>query len=116
MEAGSAAAPGTEDITETVIRIIMDATGYERDEIEPEMDLREDLSIRSSRLPVIMDAVEAQFAIKIELEEFMDVRTIRDISNRIAIIVDKKAGKKGPAGRRDGKARTSRSARSCRSC
>ncbi len=47
------------DTTEIVIRIIMEATGYERDEIEPEMDLREDLSIRSSRLPVIMDAVES---------------------------------------------------------
>ncbi len=27
----------------------MEATGYERDEVEPDMDLREDLSIRSSR-------------------------------------------------------------------
>ena len=51
VEASPAAAPGTEDITESVIRIIMDATGYEHDEIEPEMDLREDLSIRSSRFP-----------------------------------------------------------------
>ena len=97
-QAVPAATPETEDVTETVIRIIMDATGYDRDEIEPDMDLREDLSIRSSRLPVIMDAVEAQFAIKIELEEFMDVRTIRDISDRIAALVEKKAGKKAPAG------------------
>ncbi|MBI5569288.1 MAG: SDR family NAD(P)-dependent oxidoreductase [Desulfomonile tiedjei] len=79
----------TGDLTETVIRIIMDATGYERNEIEPDMDLREDLSIRSSRLPVIMDALEAQFAVKIELEEFMDARTIRDISERLAKLVKK---------------------------
>jgi len=93
-----AAAPAEAgDITETVIRIIMDATGYERDEIEPDMDLREDLSIRSSRLPVIMDAVEAQFAIKIELEEFMDVRTIRDISTRIAALVEKGSRKEAAA-------------------
>jgi len=32
-----------QDITETVIRIIMEVTGYERDEIDPAMDLREDL-------------------------------------------------------------------------
>ena len=75
----------SEDITEMVIQIIMEATGYERDEIEPDMDLREDLSIRSSRLPVIMDSVEGHFGIKIELEEFMDVRTIRDISDRISL-------------------------------
>ena len=89
---------GTEDVTEAVISIIMDATGYERDEIEPEMDLREDLSIRSSRLPVIIDAVEGHFQIKIELEEFMDVRTIRDISERISAILSRQQGsKKAPA-------------------
>lgn len=90
--AGIAAAPGaavqpvdfqTSDVTETVIRIIMDATGYERDEISGDMDLREDLAIRSSRLPVIMDALEGRFGIKVELEDFMDVRTIKDIAEKI---------------------------------
>lgn len=75
------------DITETIIRLIMEATGYERDEIEPDMDLKEDLSIRSSRLPVIMDAVEGHFGIKIELEDFIDVRTIHDIAQRISTIL-----------------------------
>ncbi|MEJ2716352.1 MAG: SDR family NAD(P)-dependent oxidoreductase, partial [Deltaproteobacteria bacterium] len=81
--------PGTSDVTETVISIIMEATGYDRDEIEPDMDLREDLSIRSSRLPVIMDALETHFSIKIELEDFMDVRTIRDISEKISEVVSR---------------------------
>ncbi|MBI4962018.1 MAG: SDR family NAD(P)-dependent oxidoreductase [Desulfomonile tiedjei] len=85
---------GAEDITEAVIGIIMDATGYERDEIEPEMDLREDLSIRSSRLPVIIDAVEGHFHIKIDLEEFMDARTIQDISDRILAVLSRQACKK----------------------
>jgi malonyl CoA-acyl carrier protein transacylase len=84
------------DVTESVIRIIMEATGYERDEIEPDMDLREDLSIRSSRLPVIMDSVEGHFGIKIELEDFMDVRTIRDISERISAIVSRDKPPKTP--------------------
>jgi malonyl CoA-acyl carrier protein transacylase len=75
------------DVTETVIHLIMEATGYERSEIEPDMDLREDLSIRSSRLPVIMDSLEGHFGIKIEIEDFMDVRTIRDIADRIVGIV-----------------------------
>ena len=81
--------PESSDVTETVIDIIMEATGYERDEIEPEMDLREDLSIRSSRLPVIMDALETHFGIKIELEDFMDVRTIQDISEKISDVVSR---------------------------
>ena len=37
-------------LDEDVIRLIMEATGYERHEIEPDMDIRQDLSIRSSRL------------------------------------------------------------------
>ena len=73
----------SDDITETVIRLIMDATGYERNEIEPGMDLREDLSIRSSRLPVIMDNMENHFGIKIHLEDFMEVRTIADIVEKL---------------------------------
>ncbi len=81
------ARPEKPDCTEAVIRIIMDATGYDRDEIGPEMDLRDDLSIRSSRLPVIMDAVENYFGIKIELKDFVDVRTVKDISDRIADVV-----------------------------
>jgi NAD(P)-dependent dehydrogenase (short-subunit alcohol dehydrogenase family)/acyl carrier protein len=86
------------DVTESVIRIIMEATGYDRDEIEPEMDLREDLAIRSSRLPVIMDALEEFFGIRIEIEEFMDVRTIADISEKIAEMVpEAKGGTTGAA-------------------
>ncbi len=88
----AAAGPGAHDagdVTEQIIRIIMDATGYDRDEIEPDMDLREDLAIRSSRLPVIMDSLEGHFGIKIELEDFMDVRTISDIAERISKLAPK---------------------------
>ncbi len=66
-----------QDITERLIRIIMDATGFNRDEIQPDMDLRRDLSIRSSRLPIIMDTAEQQFGITIELEDFIGVRTVQ---------------------------------------
>lgn len=79
------------DTTETIIGIIMEVTGYERDEIEPQMDLREDLAIRSSRLPVIMDSVESRFGIKIDLEDFMDVRTIKDLSERLDEVLSRKS-------------------------
>ncbi|MBA3013182.1 MAG: SDR family oxidoreductase [Proteobacteria bacterium] len=82
----SGPAAGGEDIMEKLIRIIMDATGYNRDEIQPDMDLRKDLSIRSSRLPIIMDAAEHQFGITIELEDFIDVRTVNDIALGISKI------------------------------
>ncbi|MCL5124085.1 MAG: SDR family NAD(P)-dependent oxidoreductase [Deltaproteobacteria bacterium] len=79
----------TGDTMEAIIRIIMEVTGYDRDEIEPHMDLREDLAIRSSRLPVIMDSVESHFGIKIELEDFMDVRTIKDLAERLDSVLSR---------------------------
>ena len=82
--------PRADDLTEAVIGLIMEATGYERSEIEPSMDLREDLSIRSSRLPVIMDSMENKFGIKIHLEDFMEVRTIADIVEKLRELVDPK--------------------------
>ncbi|MCA1788201.1 MAG: phosphopantetheine-binding protein, partial [Desulfobacteraceae bacterium] len=81
---GSADPPESDVLMERLIQIIMDATGFNRDEIQPDMDLRSDLSIRSSRLPIIMDAAERQFKITIELEDFIDVRTVKDIANGIS--------------------------------
>ena len=81
-----------QDHLEALIQIIMDATGFNRDEIQPDMDLRRDLSIRSSRLPIIMDAAERHFGITIELEDFIHVRTVRDIAQKISEIVAKQEG------------------------
>ena len=87
-----AEAPERQDHLEAIIRIIMDATGFNRDEIQPDMDLRRDLSVRSSRLPIIMDAAERHFGITIELEDFIQVRTVRDIARRISTIVARQEG------------------------
>jgi len=87
-----AEAPERQDHMEALIRIIMDATGFNRDEIRPDMDLRRDLSIRSSRLPIIMDAAERHFGITIELEDFLQVRTVKDIAERISAVVARQEG------------------------
>ena len=89
---GSVEAPDGQDLMERLIRIIMEATGFERDEIRPEMDLRKDLSIRSSRLPIIMDAAERQFGITIEMEDFIDARSVQDIAQRISAIIARQGG------------------------
>ena len=88
-DAVSASAPApaggvSQDILEQVIGIIMNSTGYERDEIEPDMDIRQDLNIRSSRLPVIMDEAEQTFDLEFRMEDFIGVETIRDMADRIA--------------------------------
>jgi acyl transferase domain-containing protein/NAD(P)H-dependent flavin oxidoreductase YrpB (nitropropane dioxygenase family)/NAD(P)-dependent dehydrogenase (short-subunit alcohol dehydrogenase family)/acyl carrier protein len=90
------------DYVERVIRIIMDTTGYERDEIEPHMDIRQDLAIRSSRLPVIMDAAERHFGITVKLEDFINVRTVQEIADRIASVVERD-DIRGPARGSEGK-------------
>jgi len=79
----------SQDHLEALIQIIMDATGFNRDEIQPDMDLRRDLSIRSSRLPIIMDAVERRFGITIEMKEFFDVHTVKDLAQKVAEIVSR---------------------------
>jgi malonyl CoA-acyl carrier protein transacylase len=91
-------APVHQKLMERLIRIIMDATGFDRDEIKPEMDLRKDLSVRSSRLPIIMDAAERQFGITIDLEEFMDARTVKDIAQRISGVIARQPGGSLPTG------------------
>ncbi len=83
------------DTLEAMIRIIMEATGYDRDEIEPDMDLRQDLSIRSSRLPVIMAAAEERFGTVVRLEDFLGLRTVREVADRIAQLA-RHAGRGGP--------------------
>jgi malonyl CoA-acyl carrier protein transacylase len=87
---------GHQDHIEALIQIIMDTTGFNREEIQPDMDLRRDLSIRSSRLPIIMDAAERQFDITIELEDFINVRTVRDIAQKISGIVAREKGTSPP--------------------
>ncbi len=92
--------PDTDELTEAVIRIVMDATGYERNEIEPSMDLKEDLSIRSSRLPVLVDKTERYFGIQIRLKDFSDVRTVADFANILRGIVSPDRLKETPSTRK----------------
>jgi malonyl CoA-acyl carrier protein transacylase len=82
----------SQDLMERLIQIIMDATGFEREEIQPDMDLRKDLSIRSSRLPIIMDAAERQFGISIEFEDLIGARTVKDIAQSLSRIIAAQGG------------------------
>jgi len=81
---GAAGHDETTDHLEGIIRIIMEATGYEREEIEPGMDIRQDLAIRSSRLPVIMEQAEQTFGIELRIEDFVGVQTVRELAERIS--------------------------------
>ena len=69
---------------EDLMPLIMEATGYQRHELAPDMDLRHDLAIRSSRFPLIMHAAEQRFGITVRFEDLMGVATIRDLADVIA--------------------------------
>jgi len=90
--------PQEGDILERVIVLLMEATGYERDEIEPDMLIRDDLAIRSSRLPVIMNAAEQTFGITIRLEDFIEVRTVRDLAEKVAMVAQRDGAAPPPGG------------------
>jgi len=51
------------------------------------MDLRRDLLHPIQPSPIIMDAAERQFGITIELEDFIGVRTVKDIAQRISKVI-----------------------------
>lgn len=88
--------PETVDYLEQIIQIIMESTGYERDEIEPDMDLRKDLAIRSSRLPVIIDGLERRFDITIHVEDFIDKRTVKDVADAIEELTGQSGDRRRP--------------------
>lgn len=71
--------PSNSDI-EAVMPIIMEAAGLTRDELTPDMDLRHDLAIRSSRFPLIVHEAERRFHVRLEFEDIADVATIRDLA------------------------------------
>ncbi|MBI4859594.1 MAG: SDR family NAD(P)-dependent oxidoreductase [Candidatus Riflebacteria bacterium] len=99
-EAGRAPVPAVEDeLFERVVRLIMKATGYDRDEIQPDLDLRRDLAIRSSRLPVIMDGAEREFGIAVRLEDFVGVRTVRDLAHTVALVIARDGASPGRGAR-----------------
>lgn len=94
-DAGSAGAPVQDEVLEGVIGVILQTTGYDREEVDADMDLRDDLAIRSSRLPVIADALETRFRIKLDLQDFAGVRTVRDVAACIRTIMEKRAAGEG---------------------
>jgi malonyl CoA-acyl carrier protein transacylase len=74
---------GEVNLVDELISIIAEVTGYEPREIGPDMDLRQELAIRSSRFPIILDAAERRFGFQIEFDDFLGVRTVREAAARL---------------------------------
>ena len=79
----SAAAPETVSSAENmavVLQILSQASGKPVEDMRPEMDLRYDLALRSSRFPLIVQEVEKALDIAVNFEDLLQVSTIGDLT------------------------------------
>ncbi len=69
-----------------ILPILAEATELEVHTLQPHMDLRHDLAIRSNRFPAILYAFEKKFGINVQFEDVMHVSTILDLANVVATL------------------------------
>lgn len=85
----AAATPAQEKTTTSVssaaaLRVVLDvlarACGRPVEDLRPELDLRYDLALRSSRFPLIIQEVEKALDITVNFEELLQVSTVGDLA------------------------------------
>lgn len=69
---------------ETLARILSEETGRPVQEIGPELDLRYDLAIRSSRFPYLIQEAERRFNRQLPLEKLLQINTVGDLASLVA--------------------------------
>ncbi len=85
--APAASAPARDELPEaarTVMGILAAACGREAASLKPEMDLRYDLALRSSRFPLIVQEVEEALGITVDFEALLHVATVGDLLRVLA--------------------------------
>ncbi|WP_443659496.1 acyltransferase domain-containing protein, partial [Desulfovibrio sp.] len=85
--AARAAAPARDELPEAarkVLEILAAACGRDADSLKPEMDLRYDLALRSSRFPLIVQEVEEELGISVDFEALLHVATVGDLLRVLA--------------------------------
>ncbi|MGE9985443.1 acyltransferase domain-containing protein [Desulfovibrio sp. SGI.169] len=75
-----APAPGRMGI---VLEVLARASGRPVRELRPEMDLRYDLALRSSRFPLIIQEVEQRLGLSVNFEDLLQVATIGDLARAL---------------------------------
>lgn len=75
-----AAAASYADSLAVVLQILAQASGRPVEDLRPEMDLRYDLALRSSRFPLIVQDVEKALGISVNFEDLLQVSTVGDLA------------------------------------
>lgn len=63
-----------------VLEVLAQASGRPMEQLRPEMDLRYDLALRSSRFPMIIQEAEQRLGLTINFEDLLQVSTIGDLA------------------------------------
>lgn len=74
------AAASYADSLAAVLQILAQACGRPVEDLRPEMDLRYDLALRSSRFPLIVQDVERALGISVNFEDLLQVSTVGDLA------------------------------------
>ncbi|MCL2122966.1 MAG: polyketide synthase dehydratase domain-containing protein, partial [Desulfovibrionaceae bacterium] len=96
-DAASSSADPVPDHVEYLMPVLMEATGFTRRELHQDMHLRHDLSLRSSRFPLIMHAIEKRYGLTLCFDDLLGVATIRDLAWRIHQLRQAQTPQKRPA-------------------
>ena len=79
-QADAAAVASYADSLSAVLHILAQACGRPVEDLRPEMDLRYDLALRSSRFPLIVQDVEKALGISVNFEDLLQVATVGDLA------------------------------------
>src|SRR5208282_1654997 len=71
------------DITDAILDIICEKTGYPKDAIEPEMDLEADLGIDSIKRVEILSAARERLSLELNESDLSELRTIADVGRSL---------------------------------
>lgn len=63
-----------------MLEVLAKASGRPVEQLRPEMDLRYDLALRSSRFPLIIQEAEQRLGLTINFEDLLQVATIGDLA------------------------------------
>ena len=79
-ESDATATASYADSLAAVLQILAHACGRPVEDLRPEMDLRYDLALRSSRFPLIVQDVEKALGISVNFEDLLQVSTVGDLA------------------------------------
>lgn len=74
-----------------IIGLIADVSGYDVEEVKPEMNMMEELEVDSIKAIEITVALEKKFKIKIRDEDIPNITTVQQAIDSVKALIEKQA-------------------------